>query len=208
MLKLVFMAAAVTSLVAAHASPVQAQRERSGEAEVQRLIDQLQPSAATRGIRLPSETPRPPSEPAATDRVAVPAVRPAAVPPPRTPAATAPAALPAASLTVLFASASAGLTPQAEEQLNVLGRALTSSELASYRFKIEGHTDSVGSRESNQLLSERRAAAVRDFLIARFGMDGSRLEAVGMGEDQPLVPRPDETPEQRNRRVRIVNLGG
>ena len=61
---------------------------------------------------------------------------------------------------------------------------------------------------SNQALSERRAAAVRNFLMQRYNVDAARLTAVGMGESQPLVPTGDEVAQPRNRRVQIVNVGG
>jgi outer membrane protein OmpA-like peptidoglycan-associated protein len=121
---------------------------------------------------------------------------------------TAPAGVPAASIIVTFASGSATLTPQAEAALAPLGRALTSTDLTPYRFRIEGHTDTVGDTVMNQTLSECRAAAVRDYLVTRFGVDPGRLEAVGLGETQLLVPTRDETPEGRNRRVQVLNLGG
>lgn len=192
-------------LAAVAGAPAQAQRNTSGEGEVQRLIDQLSPGSTTRGIRVPAEPApaRPAAEPS-QDRVAAPIARPVA---PSRPATTAPPGVPAASITVLFATGSATLTPGAERELETLGRALTSQQLTTYRFRIEGHTDSVGTRESNQALSERRAAAVREFLIQRFGIAANRLDAIGVGEDQPLVATPDETPERRNRRVQIVNLG-
>jgi outer membrane protein OmpA-like peptidoglycan-associated protein len=196
-------------LLATAAGPALAQRDRSPEGEVQRLIDQLTPGT-TRGIRVPGEAPPPrPAPESPPERTAAPAARPAAPPKAPAPAAatTAPAGVPAASLTVFFATGSAMLTPQAERQLEALGRALTSAQLGSYRFRIEGHTDSVGTRESNQALSERRAAAVREYLMRRFGVPEGRLESVGVGEDQPLVQTPDETADRRNRRVQVVNLG-
>jgi outer membrane protein OmpA-like peptidoglycan-associated protein len=111
------------------------------------------------------------------------------------------------SITITFASGSATLTPEAERSLAPLGRALTAAELAPYRFRIEGHTDSVGDAAQNQSLSERRAAAVRDHLIRTYGVDASRLVAVGFGSSQLLVQTPPQTPEVRNRRVQIVNIG-
>jgi outer membrane protein OmpA-like peptidoglycan-associated protein len=69
--------------------------------------------------------------------------------------------------------------------------------------QVTGHTDRVGSLESNDQLSEQRAAAVRDLLSAR-GLHASLVRVVGRGEREPLVPTPDETPEPRNRRVEIL----
>ena len=100
------------------------------------------------------------------------------------------------------------LTPQAAGALGSLGRALASAELAPYRFRIEGHTDTVGDARQNMALSQRRAEAVRDFLNKRYGLAPGRLLATGLGESQPLVPTADQTPEPTNRRVQVLNLGG
>jgi len=180
----------------------------------QSLIEQLRPrgeGAATRGIRLPSATPAPEPAPApgAAPLVAnpiLPGSPPSApAPPPRT---TAPPDVAAISMTVNFASGSAVLTPQAEQSLAPLGRALSSEALAPYRFRIEGHTDTVGDDLSNQRLSERRAEAVRAYLVQQHGVSASRLQAVGLGETTPLVPTGDTVAEPRNRRVQVLNLGG
>ncbi len=193
------------------------------------LIERLRPSgggAATRGIRVPgaggaapqgaaptasapvfgAPADTPPRQGGKSGGTAVAApVRPP-VPPPAADT-TAPAGVPAVSITVTFATGSAKLTPAAEAALAPLGRALTSPELAPYRFRIEGHTDTVGDAQMNQILSERRAAAVRDYLIRRFNVDPARLEAVGLGETQLLVPTGKGVPEVRNRRVQILNIG-
>ncbi|MCO6417885.1 OmpA family protein [Siccirubricoccus sp. KC 17139] len=191
LLRLCALATAAAPLLAA----LPAAAQRGGDPTVNQLIDQLRPGTGTRGIRVPSE-PAPASP--------TPAATPAAAPRPAAP--TPPAGT--ASLQVQFATGSATLTPAAERTLDTLGRALTSSDLTAYRFRIEGHTDTVGSTESNQALSERRATAVRNYLMQRFGVTASRLEAIGLGESQPAVPTADETPDARNRRVQIVNLGG
>jgi OOP family OmpA-OmpF porin len=91
--------------------------------------------------------------------------------------------------------------------LDNLGRALSNQTLVGYRFRIEGHTDTVGSLEYNNALSDLRAAAVVDYLTNNFRVDRNRVEAIGMGKDGLLVPTPDQTPEPRNRRVQVVNLG-
>jgi OOP family OmpA-OmpF porin len=111
------------------------------------------------------------------------------------------------NLTVDFATDSAELTPQAMAALDALGRALNNAQLSGYRFRIEGHTDTVGSADYNRALSERRAAAVVAYLTTKFGVAASRLEAVGVGEQGLLVATPPQTPEQRNRRVQVINLG-
>lgn len=122
-------------------------------------------------------------------------------------ASTGPAQAPSLDMSIEFASGSAKLTPKADAQLNNLGQALASSTLSAYRFRIEGHTDTVGSAEANQQLSAARANAVASYLETKFGIAPARLQPVGLGETGLLVPTPDQTPEPKNRRVHIVNLG-
>jgi OmpA-OmpF porin, OOP family len=118
-----------------------------------------------------------------------------------------PTAAPSVNLTVDFATGSASLTPAAMRTLDALGEALNNPTLAPYHFRIEGHTDTVGSKDMNQTLSERRADSVVGYLSARYHISSERLQAVGMGEANLLVPTPDQTPEPRNRRVVVVNVG-
>jgi outer membrane protein OmpA-like peptidoglycan-associated protein len=108
---------------------------------------------------------------------------------------------------VLFGAGSASLTPAAERTLEQLGRALVSPVLAGYRYRIEGHIDGPASHEQNVGLAERRAEAVRDYLVSRFGMALSQFETAGLGASQPLVPTNGVSPEPLNRRVQVVNLG-
>jgi outer membrane protein OmpA-like peptidoglycan-associated protein len=111
------------------------------------------------------------------------------------------------SITVEFQTGSAQLSPSAMRILDNLGGALTSPSLAGDRFRIEGHTDTVGTPELNKTLSEQRAAAVVGYLTEKFHIDPARLDPVGLGEAELAVPTPPQTPEARNRRVRVVNLG-
>ena len=120
---------------------------------------------------------------------------------------TAPEGTAAAALALPFPSGSATLTPEAEKMLDALARALNAPELVSYRFRIEGHTDTSGEAPVNLALSERRATTVREHLVSRLGVAPSRLAAAGLGETQLLVQTPDATAEPRNRRVQIVNVG-
>ena len=69
-------------------------------------------------------------------------------------------------------------------------------------FYIDGHTDSVGSDKSNKLLSERRANAVRDWLIAN-GIDKDRLTARGFGEENPIDSNKTAAGRTNNRRVEV-----
>jgi len=72
---------------------------------------------------------------------------------------------------------------------------------------IEGHTDSDGAAEYNQALSERRAAAVRTYLVETAGIAASRLTSIGYGETKPLVSNDSQANKQRNRRVAVVVSG-
>jgi len=114
---------------------------------------------------------------------------------------------PSTNLDIVFGSGSATLTPEATAELDQLGKALTSSTLASYHFKIIGHTDTTGLPAANQTLSEQRAAAVKVYLETKFGVPDTRLEAEGVGEADLLVATPPQTPELVNRRVQVINLG-
>ena len=178
-----------------------------GNPSADQIINSLKPSGnlvqgGTRGIRLatpPGDAVGPAPNTPQQPRVA--ASRPATV------SAASQAAAPSVNLTVNFSKGSAELTPDAIRTLDQLGQALASKDLAGYRFRIEGHTDTVGTREYNQNLSDRRAAAVAEYVSRKFGVDPVRLQAVGMGENGLLVPTPTQTSEPRNRRVQVINLG-
>jgi outer membrane protein OmpA-like peptidoglycan-associated protein len=72
----------------------------------------------------------------------------------------------------------------------------------SYGLLIEGHTDNVGTDENNLILSQKRANAVKNYLIAH-GVEGSKLQSFGYGESRPIAD--NDTPEgrQKNRRVEM-----
>jgi outer membrane protein OmpA-like peptidoglycan-associated protein len=72
------------------------------------------------------------------------------------------------------------------------------------KIVVKGHTDSVGSDQFNLTLSERRAKTVREALIKTFGLDGNRIEAIGMGESMPVADNGNFQGRQQNRRVEIV----
>ena len=129
------------------------------------------------------------------------------------PATTAPTTPPAAiegtgaiDLSVQFASGRADLTSEARRTLDVLGQALTTPQLAKAKIRIEGHTDTTGTREANMSLSWQRATAAVAYLQERFGIPAGRLEAVGRGQDDLLIRTGDNVNEPRNRRVHVVNL--
>ena len=104
-----------------------------------------------------------------------------------------------------FAYNSADLTSDARITLDGLGNALRDPRLAAFSFVIAGHTDAKGGVDFNQNLSERRAGAVRDYLITHFGIAAARLTAKGYGKSQLLDPaRPEDGV---NRRVQVINAG-
>ena len=103
--------------------------------------------------------------------------------------------------TLLFMPGGAQLTPESSAALaDVLARA---TERPGGEVIIIGHTDRVGSVESNDTLSLQRAQAVRQLVIDR-GFDPNRVEAVGRGEREPVVQTADEVEEPKNRRAEIV----
>jgi len=73
------------------------------------------------------------------------------------------------------------------------------------RVSVEGHTDSVGSDAYNQKLSERRAMAVRDYIVAQ-GVDAIRITIVGFGESKPVASNDTEEGRAQNRRSRSCSL--
>ena len=124
-----------------------------------------------------------------------------------TPAASAPvpeAARPAADLEVYFTPASAAITRRAMPDLDMLGKVLASDKFKAAKFRIAGHTDGIGGAAYNLALSKRRAESVRRYIIAKYKIDGKRLEAVGYGKEQ--LKDANEPGSERNRRVQIVNL--
>ena len=72
----------------------------------------------------------------------------------------------------------------------------------SNAVRIEGHADERGSREYNMALGERRANAVRDFLVLQ-GVSASLIEAVSLGEEKPVESGSYESSWSRNRRAEI-----
>ena len=66
---------------------------------------------------------------------------------------------------------------------------------------VEGHTDSIGNAAYNQKLSERRASAVRDTLVNQFGVEASRINAVGYGKERPVADNATNEGRAINRRV-------
>ena len=119
--------------------------------------------------------------------------------------ATETTAPPSIDIRVEFEYNSAKLDDDARIVLNRLGEALADKSLATFRFKIAGHTDARGTDEFNLDLSLRRAQAVVDYLHGSLGIALDRLQPEGHGESELFDPAHPE--DGVNRRVQIVNLG-
>jgi len=104
---------------------------------------------------------------------------------------------------VLFEVGETRLQPSAHSNLEDVAELLRSEP--DKRVRIEGHTDSSGRAEFNQRISLERAEAVRAELVA-LGIDGNRIQAIGMGEDFPLASNDTTEGRRRNRRVDVILL--
>ncbi len=106
---------------------------------------------------------------------------------------------------ITFERNSSDLTNQAIDTLDVAAKTLLAHP--EVQIRIEGHTDSSGSPEVNLTISEQRAKSVLDHLVAA-GIDSTRMEAEGFGDQHPIAP--NETAEGRitNRRIEIKVING
>ena len=186
----------------------------SGDCGGMDQLEATQDKPESRGFKLarkvaandPSQGPAPSISGRTRVKVAAEATRPTALTAKpgrnRTIAATAPrAAVGRADLRVTFVTGSAELTDVGRREAEKFMTALAAPSLAGKKFRIEGHTDSVGSRDFNVDLSKRRAQAVVEYLAAR-GADRSRLSVVGYGFDKPMAGL--DASAGANRRVEVV----
>ena len=102
---------------------------------------------------------------------------------------------------LLFATGKSDLTGGAGPNLDKLAAFL--GEYPDRTVLIEGHTDSVGSQESNYFLSQRRAESVRSYLVSR-GVQANRLTTAGLGQGSPVASNDTATGRQQNRRVEVI----
>lgn len=113
--------------------------------------------------------------------------------------------LPQLQLVIYFELDSDTITQQSEPTLDKLGKALSSANLQGKKLVIAGHTDKNGTAEYNIDLSERRAEAVRQYLLQRFNLAPGDFQTVGYGFEKPAEP--GNPYSAKNRRVQIVNTG-
>lgn len=111
------------------------------------------------------------------------------------------APVPPARFILYFRSGGTELTPESEALLPGILAEIRSRQ--STDVSVVGHADRTGSLQWNMTLSTRRAQAVAALLEKR-GVDPAVLEITSHGEENPLVPTPDDVPEPRNRRVEVT----
>ena len=107
-------------------------------------------------------------------------------------------------LTMEFGYASAVLRPDAMATADKLGKALSDPGLQNKTFVLAGHTDAKGTDDTNQRLSERRAEAVKEYLVKHYAIKPANLIAVGYGKGDLKDPKDPFGSE--NRRVQTVNV--
>ncbi len=105
----------------------------------------------------------------------------------------------AAGTVFYFDFDSSNLTPAAVDAINANIAALRGTD---NNIRLEGHTDERGTREYNMALGERRANAVRDYMVAN-GISSYRIETVSYGEERPVAYGSGESNWSQNRRVEL-----
>ncbi|MCA1458938.1 OmpA family protein [Bradyrhizobium sp. BRP22] len=111
---------------------------------------------------------------------------------------------PKIDLEINFDYNSAQINAKSLPSVQALGRALTNADLKGSTFVVAGHTDAAGGEAFNQDLSERRAEAIKRYLIDKYGIDGSDLVTVGYGKTK--LKDPNQPLAEVNRRVQVVNM--
>ena len=111
---------------------------------------------------------------------------------------------PSIDLEIMFVYNSANIGPKNVGDVKELGKALVSKDLKDSVFLVAGHTDAKGTEEYNQRLSERRAEAIKRYLIDHYGLQSENLIAVGYGKTQ--LKNSSNPFAEENRRVQVVNM--
>ncbi len=113
-------------------------------------------------------------------------------------------AKPNIDLEIQFDFNSAAISPTSMASVEALGKALSDPGLKGSTFVVAGHTDAVGNDAFNQDLSERRADAIKRYLVDHYGISGGDLVTVGYGESR--LKDLDHPDAAINRRVQVVNM--
>ncbi|WP_298270898.1 OmpA family protein [uncultured Bradyrhizobium sp.] len=111
---------------------------------------------------------------------------------------------PKIDLEINFDYNSADISTKSMPSVQALGRALTNPDLKGSTFVVAGHTDAAGGEEYNQGLSERRADAIKRYLVDKYGINGTDLVTVGYGKSK--LKDPSQPLSEVNRRVQVVNM--
>jgi len=106
------------------------------------------------------------------------------------------------SMPILFHFGKTTITEESRQYLDAFGQMMQKEELATKTVIIEGHTDAVGTRARNQRLSERRAMAIKRYLVTSYNIDPLRLFPEGRGES--MLRNRDEPGANVNRRVEFL----
>jgi outer membrane protein OmpA-like peptidoglycan-associated protein len=107
-------------------------------------------------------------------------------------------------LEITFDYKSADISTKSLPSVQALGRALTNSDLKGSTFIVAGHTDAAGGESYNQDLSERRADAIKHYLMQNYGIASADLVTVGYGKSK--LKDPNQPLAEVNRRVQVVNM--
>ena len=111
---------------------------------------------------------------------------------------------PKIDLEINFDYNSADISAKSLPSVQALGRALTNADLKGSVFVVAGHTDAAGGEGYNQDLSERRADAIKRYLVDKYGINGTDLVTVGYGKSK--LKDPSQPMAEVNRRVQVVNM--
>jgi len=162
--------------------------------DVARILGGPQPGAAarikTRGLKLLVDTPPPAPVTALT---AAPAN------------AERPEQADAVALQVQFPFNSAEIQPDMIPALDAVAEGIKMTGGKAH-VVVEGHTDAVGSADYNLRLSQRRAAAVKNYMVTRHAIPAATLDVVGLGKSAPLLPQNPYAPENRRVQFRAVDM--
>jgi outer membrane protein OmpA-like peptidoglycan-associated protein len=115
------------------------------------------------------------------------------------------------TVTVLFKSGSAVLTPEAQQEIDQAAATIQGENLKGWMVAVTGYADSTGKTATNRSLSERRANAVINYLVTKYNLPPRRLvQPFGYGSSNPVASNDTSTGRAQNRRVEIsvlVNKG-
>ena len=127
-------------------------------------------------------------------------------PPPqkRPPIAPELAGLPTFNVDIQFDPDTPVVRPDSYETVGRIADAMVQSTMLPYTFLIVGHIESNGKRESNVILSQRRADSIRDILVNTFKISTKRLQTIGLGEEQLLDPAHPTAPV--NQQIQIMTI--